>query len=223
MAKLAKKMARLMYKADGCGLAAPQVGTPKQLIVLDTVLPEEGKERVQDPLIILNPRIVELGDTTESEGEGCLSIPGITIDIERPTSVTVEALDLDGNEIEITAEGFDARALQHELDHLEGITMFEHLDAITCATKLQEFAEAKAAGARPGDTSVGTSKDNAGGKPRGDVGGKAKGSPGARSKDDAGARSKDDPGARPKGSSKTKRKGSVTTRRGGSAASPAGQ
>ncbi|MDR1088623.1 MAG: peptide deformylase [Coriobacteriales bacterium] len=190
MAKLAKKMARLMYKSDGCGLAAPQVGVTKQLIVLDTVLPEEGEERVQNPIIILNPRIVELGSTTESGGEGCLSIPGITIDIERPTSVTVEALDLEGNEIEISAEGFDARALQHEIDHLEGITMFEHLDPITCATKLQEFAEAKASGARPGDTSVGKAKDDGAAQREGDAGAQAKASSKTKPRGSAKARPK---------------------------------
>lgn len=154
MAKLAKKMAKLMYRSDGCGLAAPQVGVHKRLIVIDTAVPEEGKERVQDPLIILNPETLELGEETELGGEGCLSIPGITVEIERPTSITIEALDLEGNTIRISAEGFDARALQHEMDHLEGITMFEHLDAIARAAKLQEFAEAKAAGAKPGDVSV---------------------------------------------------------------------
>lgn len=154
MARLAKKMAKAMYKSDGCGLAAPQVGVSKQLIILDTSLPAEGEERVQEPIVILNPRILELSEEKECVGEGCLSLPGITIDIERPAALTVEALDLEGNTIIIEAEGFDARALQHELDHLEGITLFEHLDAISRAAKLQEFAQAKAAGAQPGDTSI---------------------------------------------------------------------
>lgn len=154
MAKLANKMAKLMYKSDGCGLAAPQVGVSKQLIVLDTAVTEEGKERAQNPLFIINPHLTRQSDEKECAGEGCLSIPGITIDIERPFAVEVEALDIEGNEIHIEAEGFDARALQHEMDHLEGITMFEHLDALSLAPKLKEFEEAKAAGAKPGDTSV---------------------------------------------------------------------
>jgi peptide deformylase len=154
MAKLAAKMARLMYKADGCGMAAPQVGVAKQLIVLDTGRAEEGKERVEDPLFIVNPRVLVQSEERESSDEGCLSIPGITIAIERPTRVEAEALDLDGTPIHIEAEGFDARALLHEMDHLEGVTMFEHLDAIALAAKLREYEEAKAAGARPGDVSV---------------------------------------------------------------------
>ena len=157
IAKLAKKMAKLMYKSDGCGLAAPQVGVAKQLIVIDTSLPKEGeetKEREQNPLFIINPRIVAHSEETECGGEGCLSIPGVTVDIDRYLAITVEAQDLEGEEIVIEAEGFDARALQHEMDHLEGVTMFEHLDAIARAAKLQEYAAAKEAGAKPGDTSV---------------------------------------------------------------------
>jgi len=154
MAKLAKKMAKVMYKYDGCGLAAPQVGVHKQMIVIDTGAPKEGEEREENPIFILNPRISKLGDETECGGEGCLSIPGITIDIERATYIELDAMDLDGASIEITAEGFDARALQHELDHLEGITMFEHLDVVERSVKLQEYEQAKAAGAKPGETSI---------------------------------------------------------------------
>ena len=125
VARIAKKMAKAMYKNDGCGLAAPQIGVLKQIIVIDTSVPKEGEKRVESPVFILNPRVRAVGEETECAGEGCLSIPGITVDIERPTYIELEALDLDGTPIEITAEGFDARAVQHELDHLEGITMFE--------------------------------------------------------------------------------------------------
>ncbi|MDR2035871.1 MAG: peptide deformylase [Coriobacteriales bacterium] len=154
MAKLAKKMAKVMYKYDGCGLAAPQVGVSKQIIVLDTSVHDEDEEREQNPIFILNPRISKFGEQTECADEGCLSIPGITIEIERPTYIEIDAMDLEGADIKITAEGFDARALQHEIDHLEGVTMFEHLDAITRSIKLKEFEQAKAAGAQPGETSL---------------------------------------------------------------------
>ena len=154
MAKLAKKMAKLMYKSCGCGLAAPQVGVSKQLIVLDTAVPEEGEDRGEEPLFILNPRVLEKSEETECAGEGCLSIPGISVDIERATYLKIEAMNIEGVTIHIEAEGFDARALQHEMDHLEGITMFEHVEPIARASKLQEYAEAKAAGAKPGDTSI---------------------------------------------------------------------
>ncbi len=154
MEKLASKMTKLMYKSDGCGIAAPQVGVSKQIIVIDTSPPQEGDDRLEEPIVILNPRILRSGEERETVGEGCLSIPGITVDIERPTEIEVEAMDLEGNTIHIEAQGFDARVLQHEMDHLEGITMFERLDVVQRATKLQEFEQAKAAGAKPGDTSV---------------------------------------------------------------------
>jgi len=154
MARLAKKMAKAMYQHDGCGLAAPQVGVSKQLIVLDTAVPKSGEERTHDPLVIINPRVIKRGDETELDEEGCLSIPGITIEIERSTSIELEAMDLEGNTIGITAEGFDARALQHELDHLEGVTMFEHLDVLAKSAKLKEYERAIAAGVKPGETSV---------------------------------------------------------------------
>ena len=154
MAKIAEKMAKLMYKFEGCGLAAPQVGVAKRMIVIDTTLPVEGEERPQDPIFLLNPKITKLGDEMEYGPEGCLSIPGITVDIDRALYIELEAMDIDGSLLEISAEGFDARALQHEMDHLDGITMFEHLDAIARAAKLKEYDEALAAGAKPGDTSV---------------------------------------------------------------------
>ncbi|MDR3136659.1 MAG: peptide deformylase [Coriobacteriales bacterium] len=154
LAKTAHQMARLMYKSAGCGLAAPQIGINKRLVVVDTTVPEEDKEFVPDPLFLVNPVITFQSDTTESSDEGCLSIPGITVEIERPVSIVLEAWDLEGNTIEVKAEGFTARALQHELDHLDGITMFEHLDSIARIEKLQEFEQAKASGARPGDTSI---------------------------------------------------------------------
>ncbi|MCL2808089.1 MAG: peptide deformylase [Coriobacteriia bacterium] len=154
IAQLAKKMAKAMYQHEGCGLAAPQIGVSKQVIVLDTNVPKEGEERTHDPLVIINPCNIKLGDETELDEEGCLSIPGITVSIRRSTSIELEAMDLEGNTIVISAEGFDARALQHELDHLEGTTMFERIDVVARSAKLKEYELARAAGVKPGDTSV---------------------------------------------------------------------
>jgi peptide deformylase len=154
LAKKAEQMAKLMYKAEGCGLAAPQVGIAKRLIVVDTAPRGEDKDFTPNPVFLVNPVITRLDGEKAVASEGCLSLPGISIDIERSQFIEIDALDLDGDEIHIEAEGFSARALQHELDHLDGITMFEHLDAIERIEKLKEFELAKAAGAKPGDTSV---------------------------------------------------------------------
>ena len=103
-------MADTMYKADGVGLAAPQVGILKRVVVID----------VGDGLIeLINPEIIE-SEGEEIGVEGCLSVPGRRGTVKRPTKVVVRALDKKGREIELTAEGFLARAVCHELDHLDG-------------------------------------------------------------------------------------------------------
>jgi peptide deformylase len=151
----AKQMAKLMYKSAGCGLAAPQVGISKRLLVIDVTPPDEdGEVAEKDPIFFINPVIVRAWGEKEVADEGCLSIPGIQIPIERYTNIEVEALDLDGEGFVFEAEGFAARAVQHELDHLEGTTMFEHLDPIERIAAFKEYEEALKAGAKPGDTSV---------------------------------------------------------------------
>ncbi|MDR3307692.1 MAG: peptide deformylase [Coriobacteriales bacterium] len=144
----ARQMAKLMYKSDGCGIAAPQVGIAKRLIVVDTNLEEDAK----DPVFFVNPQVKRLWGEKVVGDEGCLSIPGISIPIERYRNIEVEALDLDGKPFTVEAEDFYARAIQHELDHLDGTTMFEHLDPIARIEAFQEYEEALKAGAKPGDT-----------------------------------------------------------------------
>ncbi len=117
-ARLVDDMLDTMYEAPGIGLAAPQIGVQKRLIVWDI---GEGPES------IINPRI------SESDGEwvfeeGCLSIPGLYFEIVRPKLVHVEGLDLDGNEVSFDADELLARLFQHELDHLDGVLMVERLD-----------------------------------------------------------------------------------------------
>lgn len=151
----AKQMAKLMYKSQGCGIAAPQVGVGKRLLVIDVAIPdEEGEVTEKDPIFFINPVVLQTWGEKEVADEGCLSIPGIQVPIERYTNIEVEALDLDGESFIFKAEGFAARAVQHELDHLEGTTMFEHLDPIERIAVFKEYEEALKAGAKPGDTSV---------------------------------------------------------------------
>jgi peptide deformylase len=120
--KLAADMVETMHAAPGIGLAAPQVGVEERLAVVDLSVGEDPKQI----LILINPEVVHR-EGLETEVEGCLSLPGMTDKVDRPTAVRVKALDLSGKTIEIQAEGWLARALCHELDHLDGILFVDHL------------------------------------------------------------------------------------------------
>jgi peptide deformylase len=146
------KMAKLMYSCNGCGIAAPQVGISKRAMIIDCGTAEEGEELAQDPIFFINPVVKETWGEQVAGDEGCLSIPGISVPIKRFEGILVEALDLDGRPFEKRAEGFEARAMQHELDHLDGQTMFERLDPVSRIDAFREYEQALAAGARPGDT-----------------------------------------------------------------------
>ncbi len=123
--KLLDDMAETMYAADGVGLAAPQIGVPKRVIVIDTSPRQEG----QKLLHLVNPRIVRTeGETVYTEG--CLSVPGEAEEVERAAKAWVAALDRDGKPIEIVGEGLLAIALQHELDHLDGVLFVDHLSSL---------------------------------------------------------------------------------------------
>jgi len=114
--KLVKTMANTMYDAPGVGLAATQLGVQKRVIVMD----------IDDSLMALcNPVIVEASEETEIEDEGCLSLPGITVAVERPARCVCEALDIKGKPVRLDAEGFFARVLQHETDHLDGVLIID--------------------------------------------------------------------------------------------------
>jgi len=149
IARLARGMMNLMYKDDGCGLAAPQVGVLKRVVVVDCDVESDKR----NPICLVNPRIISHSDDTWVAGEGCLSVPGITVQVERWKEVVVRYTDLKGVEWDIEAgPGLMGRCLQHEIDHLDGKTMFERLDVAARIQALQEYKEALAAGARPGDT-----------------------------------------------------------------------
>lgn len=117
-------MLETMYAADGVGLAAPQVGVGKRVIVVDV------RDPAAPPFALVNPEIVESGDAVDRGEEGCLSIPGLKEIVERPATVVVEGLDRDGNPRRIEATGLLARALQHEIDHLDGILFIDRLSPL---------------------------------------------------------------------------------------------
>lgn len=118
--RLAKEMTEAMIanEPSGIGLAAPQVGQTVRVIVVST---EKG------PAVFINPEITEKSREKESLTEGCLSFPGLFLDIKRPKRVRVQALDKDGQTVKIEAEGLFARVLQHEIDHLDGILFIDRL------------------------------------------------------------------------------------------------
>jgi peptide deformylase len=118
LARLADDMLVTMYEEPGSGLAAPQVGVQKRLFVYDVG---------QGPVAVVNPQIVE-SDGEWVYDEGCLSIPGLSFELVRPRNVHLVGFDLDGNEVSIEATDLEARCLQHELDHLDGVLYIERLD-----------------------------------------------------------------------------------------------
>lgn len=111
--RLAKLMFEVMDREGGIGLAAPQIGIQRKIMVWRHPETEQG-------YVLLNPRIVERSEETVTASEGCLSLPGHSMEVERAERVLVEAIDLQGEPITIEATGLLARIMQHEIDHLEG-------------------------------------------------------------------------------------------------------
>ena len=151
---LAEDMLDAMYAHDGCGLAANQVGVTRRIVVIDvrearkrpSVLRIGGKSRPVHkhmPMILINPEVESLSGERVEGSEACLSIPGVHGDVERSAVVRARALDLEGNPLEFEAEGLLARALQHEVDHLDGILFIDRLgpeDRRRVADELHEMA-----------------------------------------------------------------------------------
>lgn len=119
---LAREMLVAMYAKDGVGLAAPQVGVLKRLIVVDP----EPKEGTRSPMVLIDPVILERQGEAVAE-EGCLSLPEIFGEVSRAETVRVSMRDLDGQEQTFTAEGWLARVIQHEVDHLDGVLFIDHM------------------------------------------------------------------------------------------------
>lgn len=147
LVKFSKQMFKTMYANGGCGLAAPQVGINKRFVVIDC-LDKDGKP---EPYTLVNPEIEWHSDDSIVEEEGCLSVPGISIPIARPSKVRVKYYDLDGKECRIVGDGLLGRCLQHEIDHLNGITLFESCSPIDKVKALQDYHRVLEQGAKLGE------------------------------------------------------------------------
>ena len=158
---LAEDMWETLCDADGVGLAAPQVGVLRRLVVIDVTRPEpeeeeeeeetdagienqneekaegEGEEETpetngkQTKFLLINPEIIEVSEETITGNEGCLSVPGMVGVVTRFMRIKVRALDLEGNEFELEGEGLLAKALQHEIDHLDGVLYIDIAESVT--------------------------------------------------------------------------------------------
>ena len=135
--KLAKRMIRTMHDAPGVGLAAPQVGVLQRLLVYDVD---------DDPQVLVNPVLDEYSEEIEESDEGCLSVPGVTMPVERAVSVRVRGFDAGGEPVDFRAEGFEARVIQHETDHLDGVLIVDRTSRSARAAALRALREQDAAG-----------------------------------------------------------------------------
>jgi peptide deformylase len=119
------------------GLAAPQVGVLQRLLVYDVH---------DDPQVLVNPMLDEYSDETEESEEGCLSVPGVTMPVERAVSVHVRGFDASGEPVDFRAEGFEARVIQHENDHLDGVLIVDRTSRSARAAALRLMRDNEAAG-----------------------------------------------------------------------------
>jgi peptide deformylase len=136
---LVDDMIETMYGADGIGLAAIQVGVPKRVLVMDI----DQKDGKKNPKAYINPKILWASEEMATFEEGCLSVPEIWDDVERPARIRAEYLDLDGSRVEMEADGMLATCLQHEMDHLEGILFIDHLSRLKRDMILKKLAKAR--------------------------------------------------------------------------------
>ena len=132
LARLAEDMLATMRDHEGVGLAANQVGRLKRLLVATVE---------EDEYAIVNPVVEATGEETEAGNEGCLSIPGISVEVERPTAVTISGQDTSGRPIRIEAEGLLARIFQHEIDHLNGVLILDRTDRESRKAAMREWRE----------------------------------------------------------------------------------
>ncbi len=130
--RLTEEMLDTMREREGVGLAANQVGRLRRVLVAAIE---------DDEYAVVNPVIESASDETDAGSEGCLSIPGIQVEVERPTAVTVSGLDPSGEPVRLQAEGLLARVLQHEIDHLNGVLILDRTDRESRKAALREWRE----------------------------------------------------------------------------------
>jgi peptide deformylase len=130
--RLTKDMLATMRDNEGVGLAATQVGRLKRVFVAAIE---------DDEYIVVNPVLTDISETTETATEGCLSIPGIQVDVERPTAVTISGQDVSGKPLKIEASDLLARVLQHEVDHLDGVLILDRTDRESRKAAMREWRE----------------------------------------------------------------------------------
>ena len=124
--KLMDDMLETMYSANGIGLAAIQIGVPKNLVVIDLLT----KEKKKDPMFFVNPKILKKSSKLSKYEEGCLSIPNLFAEVRRPSECEIEYLDYEGNKKSLKATGLLATCIQHEIDHLKGILFIDYLSKL---------------------------------------------------------------------------------------------
>lgn len=132
--QLVKDLAETMYDAPGVGLAAPQIGVLKRVTVIDVSKPDED----DDLVVLINPEVIRREGKITWE-EGCLSFPGLYEKIDRANSVTVRALNLDGETFEIEGEGLLAVAMQHEIDHLDGVLFTDRMSHLKKRRAMKKY------------------------------------------------------------------------------------
>lgn len=139
MRKLADDLLDSMYAADGIGLAAVQVGVPKRMLVMD-IAQAQGK---REPMVFINPKILWASEEMAKAEEGCLSVPEIWDDVERPAKIRAEYQDRDGKVQTLEADGLLGCCLQHEMDHLDGVLFLDHLSKLKRSIALRKLTKAK--------------------------------------------------------------------------------
>ena len=134
--RLIDDMFETMYDSQGIGLAGPQVHEKIRLFVAGV----EDEEVMVPPVVIINPEITPIGSDVEEDWEGCLSIPDIRGRVPRAVDVRIRALDRHGRPVSMTANGFQARVIQHETDHLDGVLFFDRMTSFESLTFLDEYS-----------------------------------------------------------------------------------
>ncbi len=139
---LVRDMYETMYHADGIGLAAPQIGVARRVLVVDLRREDEPESKI----VLVNPRVTWASDERERESEGCLSIPGIEEIVERAWAVRVEGFDPEGNEVVVEADELFSRALQHEIDHLDGVLFLDRITPLKRRMAMKKWKKLQAEG-----------------------------------------------------------------------------